>query len=130
MKHIMVVGYDVYHDTQQKGKSVGACLFSTDSLATKYFAQCALHGDHREQVENLIGFFKSKYQAYYWVILHNLRILNFLDGLKKYHERNGALPERIIFYRDGVAEGQLPAIYQHEMPALLESMRYFGREYK
>lgn len=60
MKNIMVVGYDTYHDTQQKGKSVGACLFSMDAVATKYFCQTAIHGDHREQVDNLVMFFKSK----------------------------------------------------------------------
>jgi len=50
--------------------------------------------------------------------------------LKKYRERNRALPDKIIFYRDGVVEGQLPAIYHYELPQVLECLGQFGPDFK
>ena len=32
---------------------------------------------------------------------------NFIGALRKYHEVNGRLPDRIIVYRDGVGDGQV-----------------------
>ena len=36
-------------------------------------------------------------------------------ALKKYHEVNGVLPDRIIVYRDGVGEGQLSHVSEFEV---------------
>ena len=30
-----------------------------------------------------------------------------LGALRKYHEKNNALPDRIVVYRDGVGDGQV-----------------------
>ena len=54
----------------------------------------------------------------------------FTASLKKYHEVNGVLPERIIVYRDGVGDGQLGAVSQHEVPQLLSTFKDFGAEYR
>lgn len=35
-------------------------------------------------------------------------------------EKNGSLPERIFFYRDGVGEGQLYDVFEHEVQAIQE----------
>lgn len=34
------------------------------------------------------------------------------------------MPERIVIYRDGVSDGQLQAIYEHELPQIEET---FGK---
>ena len=40
------------------------------------------------------------------------------------------MPERIVFYRDGVGEGQLAAVVEHEIPQLLTTFSSLGRDYK
>ena len=58
-------------------------------------------------------------------------MLSFVSAsLKKYHEINGALPERVVIYRDGVGDGQLPAVVEHEIPQLLECFKTMGQDYK
>ena len=54
-----------------------------------------------------------------------------LAALKKYHMENGCLPEKIIIYRDGVGDGQLPAVYAHEVPQMIETIKEAaGQDYK
>ena len=57
-------------------------------------------------------------------------ISHVLAALKKYHDVNGKLPERIIVFRDGVGDGQLDVVYDHEMPQLFKSFQQMGAEYK
>jgi aubergine-like protein len=43
----------------------------------------------------------------------------FTEALQKYKEYNhGCLPQRIVLYRDGVGEGQIPYVYEHEVAIL------------
>lgn len=54
-----------------------------------------------------------------------------LDALRKYHEVNGALPERIVVFRDGVGDGQLQAVVEHEVHQMIECFKKAGgTEYK
>lgn len=39
-------------------------------------------------------------------------------ALHKYKELNKSLPTRIVIYRDGVGEGQIPFVYEHEVENL------------
>ena len=40
------------------------------------------------------------------------------DALKAFFMQNNAMPERIVIYRDGVGDGQLQAVYEHELPQI------------
>lgn len=51
-------------------------------------------------------------------------------ALRKYHDINAQLPDRIIIYRDGVGDGQLPAVVDHELPQILASFAMQGGGYK
>jgi aubergine-like protein len=43
----------------------------------------------------------------------------FIGALHKYREHNqGCLPQRIVIYRDGVGEGQIPYVNEHEVGTL------------
>lgn len=44
------------------------------------------------------------------------------DGLKHYREVNNRLPERIVVYRDGVSEGQIPHVYQVELKQVRDAL--------
>ncbi|XP_057846178.1 protein argonaute 2 [Cryptomeria japonica] len=49
--------------------------------------------------------------------------------LTKYLDKNKKLPQRIIFFRDGVSEGQFHIVLNHEVEALKEAFRQFGEAY-
>lgn len=55
---------------------------------------------------------------------------HFLAALKKYHQVNGHLPERIIVFRDGVGDGQLPTVVEHEVAQLLQAPTAIGSDYQ
>lgn len=95
LKGVMVVGYDVCHDTMEKSKSFGGMVASLDRNFTRYYNMASPHTNGEE--------------------LSNDFALFLLNACNVYKRVNGALPEKIIIYRDGVGDGQLPYVYQHEL---------------
>lgn len=54
-----------------------------------------------------------------------------IELLTVYHQRNNShLPQQIIFYRDGVSEGQFNAVLEHEHKKLLDAFIKIGASYK
>jgi aubergine len=92
----MVIGYDVCHDSTNKAKSYGALCASLDKQFSRYFSVATAHTNGEE--------------------LSNTFALNVVIACKKYQAHNdGRLPDRIIIYRDGVGDGQLPYVFEHEV---------------
>ena len=52
-----------------------------------------------------------------------------MRALHKYREVKGALPTRIFFYRDGVGEGQISHVIQHEVNRLKETVRHLAADF-
>jgi eukaryotic translation initiation factor 2C len=53
------------------------------------------------------------------------------DLLCEYRRRNNdQLPQKIIFYRDGVSEGQFDSVLDHEHKKMLEAFQDLGPDYK
>ena len=52
LQKTMIVGYDTYHDSAQKGKSVGAVVASMDKECTKYFSVATHHITSEELTAN------------------------------------------------------------------------------
>merc|ERR1719168_56283 len=52
MTDTMVIGYDTYHDTVQKGRSVGAIVASMNSSMTKYISIANLHSNPHQELNN------------------------------------------------------------------------------
>lgn len=48
----MVVGYDTYHDSTQKGKSVGAFVSSLNPKLTQWYSRVAYHSNQEEMSSN------------------------------------------------------------------------------
>ena len=95
----MVIGYDTYHDTAQKGRSVGAIVASMNQTMTKWMSLANMHTTPAQELQdNLLS--------------------NLTKMLRKYNEMNGQLPSRIILYRDGVGDGQIPYVVEHEVKAI------------
>ena len=77
----MIIGYDTYHDTLHKGKSVGAVVASLNSSFTRFFSVAHIHSNPQQELEDLMCPAIAK-------------------ALRKYSEMNkGTLPNRIIMYR-------------------------------
>jgi len=78
---------DVFHSTSLGKKSVLALTASINTSATKYFSTCVVQGELGQEASHSLqtGMTKS------------------LEAFKK--ANNGAYPEKVIFYRDGVGEG-------------------------
>lgn len=106
LKNVMVVGIDTYHDSAKKGRSVGGVICSTNNLLTRYYSRTTFQHTGEELVNGIVTSMRG--------------------ALEKYHEVNGVLPERIIVFRDGVGDGQLRAVFEHEVPQLNECFKRSG----
>lgn len=106
LRNVMVVGIDTYHDSAKKGRSVGGVICSTNNLLTRYYSRTTFQHTGEELVNGLVTSLRG--------------------ALEKYHEVNSVLPERIIVFRDGVGDGQLRAVYEHEVPQLNECFKRSG----
>ncbi|CAG5096449.1 Similar to Siwi: Piwi-like protein Siwi (Bombyx mori) [Cotesia congregata] len=100
---LMVVGFDVCHDPNQRGTDFGAMVASLDRGMTRYFSAVSAHKSNEE--------------------LTNEFSINMVKALRKYAELNGdKLPSRIVVYRDGVGDGQIPYVLEHEVDHLREAL--------
>lgn len=107
LKNSMVLGYDCYHDSANKSKTVGAAVSSFDKDMTRWFSSCALHEDGKEMCKNLVSFVR--------------------DALKKYRDNNNNVdPDNLILYRDGVGEGQIAVVYREEVPRVKKALAEMG----
>jgi len=110
MKNAMAVGIDVYHDSLTKGTSVAGFCASTNDEMTKYYSRVVFQRSSQELIDGLKQCFS--------------------DSLRKFHELRGALPQRIIVFRDGVGEGQLNSVINHEVEQMIQCFSAFGVQYQ
>lgn len=108
-RQMMVVGYDVCHDTNHKERSYGALVATLNSDCARYFSTVTAHTNGEE--------------------LSNDFALNIIKACKKYQQVNGALPEKIMVYRDGVGDGQLAYVFFHEVKNIKDRLvELYGSE--
>ncbi|XP_078682107.1 piwi-like protein 1 [Branchiostoma floridae x Branchiostoma belcheri] len=100
---LMVVGIDVYHDSLTKGMSVGGFVASMNRHLTRWYSKCTFQQTGQELIDQL---------------KHCL-----VASLRNYQAINKEFPQRIIFYRDGVGDGQLEAVLEHELPQIMDTFR-------
>ncbi|KAK3770140.1 hypothetical protein RRG08_007051 [Elysia crispata] len=111
LKNFMVVGMDSYHDSSNKGQSVGAMVASLNKECTRYYSKTEYHPSKDE-------------------LMRNLGVL-FTGALRKYHEVNGSLPQKLFIYRDGVGDGQLAAVQESEIEQIRQACKNAaGEEYR
>ncbi|RHZ51598.1 hypothetical protein Glove_476g15 [Diversispora epigaea] len=106
----MIMGADVYHpgrvEKANGHPSVAAVCASMNSDATKYAARHRLNEILKnETIEKLSEMTE--------------------ELLIEFKKRNQYLPDHIIFYRDGVAEGQFEKIMKGEVEVLKDSLQKF-----
>jgi len=101
----MLVGIDVCHDTSSRSarQSVAGFCATMNANFTKYYSRVTFQGQGQELVDGLK--------------------LCLTDSLKKFFELNRFLPDRIVVYRDGVGDGMLQGVVDHEVPQFLDTFR-------
>ncbi|TDG47295.1 hypothetical protein AWZ03_006288 [Drosophila navojoa] len=96
VRGLMTVGFDVCHSSKNKNKSYGALVATMDmKSSTRYYSSVSEHIKGQE--------------------LSDQMSLKMACALKAYREHHGALPERILFFRDGVGDGQLYQVVNTEV---------------
>lgn len=111
-KGMMVVGFDVTHDTRDKSKSYGAMVATMDMrLKQNFFSTVSPHKNGEEL---------SNYLA--------IDICKAINARVKQHE---TLPENIFIFRDGVGDGQVEYVRAIEVDAILSRLKqiYNGAEF-
>lgn len=91
----MIVGYDCSRDPNSKGKSWGAVVATLNKAMNLWFSTVS-HHPNNEEISNHIS-------------------SDIALALKKYFQINGSLPGKIIIYRDGVGDGDLPRVLNFEV---------------
>ncbi|XP_075745432.1 piwi-like protein 1 [Rhipicephalus microplus] len=110
LQGVMCIGYDTYHDCRQKGLSAGGFVASLNKSLTRWYSRVGFHQTHQE--------------------LGSALKTHLALSMKQYQEENNAVPERILFFRDGVSDGQLLQVQEWEVgqiQSLLTEM-FPGRE--
>ncbi|CAG8758972.1 17053_t:CDS:2, partial [Funneliformis caledonium] len=102
----MVFGADVYHSgkNEQDVPSIAAVCASMDQDAIVYGHTYSVNKKPRnETIENLEEM--------------------VVDLITAFRNRNRVLPQRILFYRDGVSEGQFKKVIEEEVKAMKQALK-------
>ncbi|XP_055388316.1 protein aubergine-like [Condylostylus longicornis] len=110
--NVMCIGFDVCHSTRDRKKSYGALVSSMDVNIKPgiYFSAVSEHEKGTE--------------------LSNDISLNTVKALRQYFNEHKKLPSIIFFYRDGVGDGQLHQVYEHEVTHVKNSIEKIYNENK
>ncbi|XP_019620692.1 PREDICTED: piwi-like protein 1 [Branchiostoma belcheri] len=107
---LMVVGINMYPDSLTKGTSVGGFVASMNRNLTRWYSKCTIHKTGQELIDQL---------------KHCLAA-----SLRNYQTINQELPQRVIFYRDGVADWQLEALLKEELPQIVDTLKSHAEGYE
>lgn len=107
----MIMGMDVFHSTALGKKSVLALTASMNQSATTYWSTSATQDEIGQEAAN-----------------------NLQNGMKNaltaFKTNNGAYPARLIFYRDGVGEGQVQGVCVPEIEQIKAAIKSAGVDCK
>jgi len=106
IKDVMVIGYDSYHDSNQRGLAVGAVVSTTNQSLTRFTSMTTMHRNDEE-------------------LLNQMKVC-VTQAIRKYRETNQKNPQRVIFYRDGVGEGQIQYVKETEVEAIKSVFKEMG----
>lgn len=98
---------DVFHSTALGKKSVLALTASMNQSATTYWSMSVTQDEIGQEASN------------------NLQS-GMVRALEAFKKNNGTLPARIIFYRDGVGEGQVQGICVPEIEQIKAALATGG----
>lgn len=107
-KPTMVCGMDVFHSTALGKKSVLALTASVDKHATKYWSTSVIQDEIGQEGSTTLQ-------------------TGMISALECFKKQNGEYPQRVIFYRDGVGEGQVQGICVPEIEQIKAAIGAVGQ---
>jgi eukaryotic translation initiation factor 2C len=112
----MLFGADVTHPTPDAkiSESIAAVVGSLDKDCCFYAARLYAQRTPRGQAYEMI---------------HDLDKM-VLDLLKEHHNKNKMFPKRIVFFRDGVSEGQFSLVLRFEINKIRTACQQIHQGYK
>ncbi|KAF8791225.1 Protein argonaute-2-like protein [Argiope bruennichi] len=109
-KPVIIIGADVTHPgpSVEMKPSIAACVGSLDYYPFRYAVKLSLQKSTNESKESI-------------EIILNLKEM-VIELLKRFYiHTRGKKPEKILFYRDGVSEGQFYQVKQEEVKSIREA---------
>lgn len=115
-KPLIIIGADVTHPApgDRVKPSIAACVASMDSVPSKYRAAVRVQIQQEEAVARV-------------EIIEDLQAM-VVELMKAFYAETRHKPERIIFYRDGVSEGQFAAVRDTEVQAIRNACKDLARD--
>ncbi|KAH7102563.1 eukaryotic translation initiation factor 2C [Auriculariales sp. MPI-PUGE-AT-0066] len=110
----LVLGADVVHPPQDSKTvpSFAALVGNVDGDVSKYIARSRAQPPRQEMIDELGEMAKE--------------ILLMYGRYRDNVEKKAGWPKRVIFYRDGVSEGQFQQVLDHEIPQLRRAFAELG----
>uniref|UniRef100_A0A061QLL7 Putative argonaute n=1 Tax=Cupiennius salei TaxID=6928 RepID=A0A061QLL7_CUPSA len=118
-KPVIVIGADVNHPGPSRGikPSLAACVGSLDSRFSRYAVSIRAQQNVDENRKSL-------------EIIVDLKAM-VLELMKTFYQHTrGKKPEKIIFFRDGVSEGQFEQVRNREVSAVRSACRTLQKDYE
>ncbi|KAI9246911.1 Piwi domain-containing protein [Phascolomyces articulosus] len=108
----IIFGADVTHPSagDMNKPSIAAVTASMDPRAARYACRTRVQPNRMEQIQDLAGMVK--------------------ELLITFYRAAGQKPERILFYRDGVSEGQFAMVLNEEVSQIQRACASLDKEYK
>jgi len=106
-KPTMICGLDVFHATALGKKSVLALSASMNNSATTYWSTSVVQDDVGQEASNSL-------------------CTGMTGACEAFKRANGAYPAQIIFYRDGVGEGQIQGVCGAEINQIKQALAGLG----
>ncbi|XP_038122427.1 protein aubergine [Culex quinquefasciatus] len=111
LRSVMVIGFDVCHDTRNRSRSFGALVATSyhESMKHPRFFSTVNHHSAGEELSNYMA-------------------QNVVKALRAYRDEFQNLPNRIIIYRDGVGDGQLKYVHDLEITSIKEKLKLITKD--
>ncbi|KAI8647337.1 Piwi domain-containing protein [Parasitella parasitica] len=108
----IVLGADVTHPApgDMNRPSIAALAASMDARASRYSSAIRVQANRTEIIADLANMIK--------------------EVLKNFYQSCGQKPQRILFYRDGVSEGQFKQVMDSEVAAIRAACASLDKDYK
>lgn len=101
LNNTLIIGYDVSHD-KVNNMTFGALVATLDQYQSTFYSVVSQHGNNEQ--------------------LSQTFTLNVVKAVKQFQEKNGVLPRCIFIYRDGVGDGQIRHVLDHEQKPLEQAL--------
>ncbi|XP_035915342.1 protein argonaute-3-like [Anopheles stephensi] len=109
LKETMICGIDTYHEGVKRTNSVSAFVGSLDASFTHWYSRATI----QERKEELL----------------NGMCVSLEKTLQAYRRRNCTLPQKIIIFRDGVADSMMNVCEEYEIPQLEAACKNIAPDY-